>query len=499
MRLEHLLCESAARAPTALAVQGPDGALRYGELDDLANRIANGLGQLGVGPGDRVAVWMEKGARAVAAMQATLRLGAAYVPVDPQSPLLRAREIVRGSGAVVLLAPAQLARDLMVDDLAHVRLISVDEPAQPAAFCWSQLESLPARPPERIEGSEGDLAYILYTSGSTGRPKGVSISHGNALAFVHWAVGETQLRPSDRLSNHAPFHFDLSVFDLYAAFCSGASVHILPEAAAYSPRGLVEFLVGREISVWYSVPSALILMAEHGGLFDTVAEQLRVVIFAGEVYPIKHLRELRRRLPRLRLLNWYGPTETNVCTHYEVGEIAEERTQPVPIGRAACGDRVWARREDGQVAAVGEEGELMVEGPTVMLGYAGQPPQVGPYATGDVVRLGEDGCYDYVGRRDQMVKVRGHRIELGEVEAALMTHGQVQDAAVLMVGQGAEAKLVAHVVAKGGAPSLLAIKQHLAARVPRYMIVDQLQITAALPRTRNGKIDRERLAAQSHG
>jgi amino acid adenylation domain-containing protein len=386
-----------------------------------------------------------------------------------------------------LVASTDRARSVLDGDLAGVPLLATESGSGEAP--WPDLED-PERPLDLDPSSEDDLAYILYTSGSTGTPKGVCISHRNAMAFVDWAAREVGVRPDDHLSNHAPFHFDLSVFDLYAAFRCGARVAIVPEQHAYVPRALVEFIVRERISVWYAVPSALILMVDRGGLLAHPKLPLRAVVFAGEPYPIRQLRRLREGLPEVRLFNWYGPTETNVCTGYEVGEIESDRTAPVPIGHAASGDRVWAVREDGSEAGIGEEGELVVSGPTVSLGYWGRAPQGDePYRTGDLVRLQDDGEYVYMGRRDHMVKIRGHRVELGEIEAALLTHPDVTEAAVVAVGSGIEARLVAF-LAGDRDPALLEVKRHCAERLPRHMIVDSVVFLEELPRTRNGKLDR---------
>ena len=487
MRIERLVIDSAERHPDRPAIKDATGELSYRELDALAGRAARALGQLGVRPGDRVAIWLNKSTQAVAAMQGALHVGAAYVPVDPMSPALRAATIMRDCRVRALVAPAERASSVRQGDLAGVRLIATDD--GPGDMAWSELEQVDGSSAMH-RGAEDDLAYILYTSGSTGVPKGVCISHRNALAFIKWAAREVDAGPEDRFSNHAPFHFDLSVFDLYAAFLVGGRVAIIPEQHAYAPDVLVDFIVRERISVLYAVPSALTLMAERGGLLDQSGLSLRVVIFAGEPYPIHQLRRLREGLARVRLFNWYGPTETNVCTGYEVRAIDPRRSAPVPIGRAASGDRVWAVKDDGSEAGVGEEGELLVTGPTVSLGYWGGPPHGdAPYRTGDLVRLDADGDYVYLGRRDHMVKIRGNRVELGEVEAALMTHPDIEEAAVVAVGSGIEARLVAFLVASRE-PALLEIKRHCAERLPRHMIVDRVVVLDELPRTRNGKIDR---------
>ncbi len=420
-------------------------------------------------------------------MQGTLRIGAAYVPLDPLAPLARIREIVADCEMrVVITTPgrAEASGDL------PAAVMRVDPEATPV------LDGPGLAPAERIRRSDDDLAYILYTSGSTGTPKGVCISHRNALAFIEWAGDEVEVMGSDRLSNHAPFHFDLSVFDLYAAFRAGASVHLVPETLAYAPERLVAFLIAHEISVWYSVPSALMLMMSQGGLLDVDPFPARAVIFAGEPFPIAHLRRLVDGHPTARYWNFYGPTETNVCTFHEVHDIPPEQTTPVPIGRACSGDTVWAVKDDGSRAGVGEIGELHVSGPTVLIGYWGKPLHgPGPYATGDLVKLEDDGSWAYIGRRDHMVKVRGHRIELGDIEAALATHPGVSDVAVVVTGSSLEARLVAFLEAADPPPSLLAIKRFCAERLPRYMIVDEVRPVDRLPRTRNGKIDRIALSA----
>lgn len=491
--LHDLVTSAARRTPTATAVRGPDGTFSYRELDEWSNRVARELQRRGVVRGDRVGLWAEKSCLLVAAMQACARIGAAYVPVAPGVPAARARQILDDCAVRAVVVDAG-------------RLAGAGDGAMHACMCLDERERLASQSASALQEAdvtEDDLAYILYTSGSTGQPKGVCMSHRTAMAFVRWAAALTRLDGHSRLANLAAFSFDLSVFDLYAAFMSGGSVSLVPEALSCSPVQLVAFLAREGITVWDSVPSALILMIEQGRLLERSDLSLATIIFGGEVFPIDQLRGLRDAWPKVQLLNFYGPTETNVCTWFEVGRIEPGRTVPVPIGRAACGNRVWLGDADGRPLA-GNEGELFVEGPTVMLGYWGRERLRHPrYATGDICRLNEDGQFVFVGRRDQMVKIRGHRVELGEIEAVLRTHAGVADVAVVAIGEGVEARLVALIVpAASPAPTLVRLKEHCAARLPSHMVIGLTWLVDAIPRTPNGKVDRMRLteiADAAHG
>ena len=494
MSLADLVARVAASAPDAPAVRAPDAALTYRELDALAGRAAAALRELGVRRGDRVGLWQEKSARVVAAMQGALRLGASYVPIDPLSPPARAAAIIEDCALEALVTTAARSGALS----AHTGtppLPCLSSERAGDGLTWDEVAGFDPLPPTGCR--DGDLAYVLYTSGSTGRQKGVCLTHRNALSFVEWTASTIEARAADRFANHAPFHFDLSVLDLYVAFAAGASVSLVPHSLAFQPAALVDVLARDRITVWYSVPSALILMMERGGLLDRPLPDLRTIIFAGEPFPPRPLAQLRRHFAGARLFNFYGPTETNVCTYAEVPPDFGPDQGPLPIGVECCGDLVWAARGDGRDAGPGEEGELMVAGPTVMKGYWGaEPLGQRPHATGDMVRVRHDGSFVYLGRCDHMLKVRGHRIEPAEVERALCEHPAIERAVVTVAGSGPRAKLVAFLVARGARPSLLALKRHCAERLPRSMIIDEARFLESLPLNANGKVDRLALTAR---
>jgi amino acid adenylation domain-containing protein len=482
-----------------------------------------------VAPGDRVGLLIPKSAAAVVALYGVLKAGACYVPLDPKSPAARLSAIVNDSGIAVLLAdqattaqaaalsgPAPKLRTVIVAGPHWGRAAAADagDPAAvggPGVIDW---ETVLAEPDGPLDGTgiESDLAYILYTSGSTGTPKGVMISHRASLTFVDWAAGCAGVTADDRVASPAPLNFDLSVFDVFATARAGACLVSVPERTSLFPSKLAQWLQDERVTLWYSVPSVLTMLATYGNLRAFDLSALRAVIFAGEVFPVKHLNTLLAELPGPRYLNWYGPTETNVCTWYEVPAGAE-LTAPVPIGQGCANTEVFAVAADGtRVAKPGQEGELYARGPGLMSGYWGDPAKTSgvlgqnpfqpafdepAYRTGDLVTLDDEGNFVFLGRRDGMVKTRGYRVELGEVEAALYQHPAIHEAVVLPVPDEMLGSRLRAVIAADDEAGLTRedVVGHCRGRLPAYMVPDIVEFVAALPRNATGKVDRARLAA----
>jgi amino acid adenylation domain-containing protein len=505
-RIDQLVSAFAQRTPDQLAIEGGGVALTYAELERLANQFAHVFKSAGLQPGERVGIHLPRSGRGVAAMLGATRVGAVYVPLDPGSPPARMKLIATDCGLRhVVIAPGLLSNWIAAgvqEPVQHFILSAegaVPElPGPGRIYPWSDVTGASSAALPEPDRSEHDLAYMLYTSGSTGVPKGVMISHLNALAFTEWTADQIKLGAKDHVASVAPFHFDLSVFDIWASLSRGASVFIIDEATVINGKRMLDRIHDKAISVWYSVPSALVLMLETGGLAERGAPTLRVVFFAGEVFPMKHLRRTMAALPQARFWNLFGPTETNVCTAYELPGIPDELANSIPIGQASCGDTAIIVDEAGKPVPEGETGELLIEGPTVMLGYwnSGQrTPAKHPYPTGDLVSRRPDGAIMYHGRRDHMVKIHGYRVELGEVEAALHNHAGIQEAIAFAHDQ----KLVAVAVPAGTDVSVLDVKRHCAERLPRYMIPSDIRLVQSLPRTSSGKIDRVRTKAAVEG
>jgi amino acid adenylation domain-containing protein len=528
--LQHLLTDSAARRPDRPAIAAGGRSLTYGELDRLSNQVARVLLAQGVAPGDRVGVLAPKSAASVVGIFGALKAGACYVPLDPGAPAGRLSGIMRDSGIAVVLADAGTvpAVSAMAGSVPQLRSVIVagphggrdgggeagDGPPGLAVLPWEAVLAEPGEPVAGDRAIETDLAYILYTSGSTGTPKGVMISHRSSLTFVAWAAACVGLGEHDRVCSPAPLHFDLSVFDVFAACAAGACMVVSPPGGTMFPVRLAEWMQKEQISVWYSVPSVLTMLVTYGNLAGFDLSRLRAVVFAGEVFPVKHLRGLMTALPHARYLNWYGPTETNVCTAFEVpaGAGSAGPPDPVPIGKACANTEVFAVTADGRrVSGPGDVGELYARGPSLMQGYWGQPGKTQEvlvpnpfqaayretvYRTGDLVTLDEDGNYIYLGRQDGMVKTRGYRVELGEVEAALYQHPAIHEAVVLPVPDellGSRLRAVISTDAAGGL-TREQVLEHCRRLLPGYMVPDVVEFCQALPRTSTGKVDRDRLA-----
>jgi L-proline---[L-prolyl-carrier protein] ligase len=512
--LHDYLALSALRRPHSVAVVEPrHGHVEYGELDALSSRLRDRLCAMGVRPGDRVGIYLRKSIDGVAAIYGILKAGAAYVPVDPTAPPARNAYIMHNCSVKALVMEARFAEKFRAehDALGPPPSTIIVERTGGGTGLRQALDALDARQPvistASARSAPADLAYILYTSGSTGKPKGVMLSHENAVSFVDWCSEVLEPKSSDRFSSHAPFHFDLSILDLHVCLKHGATLVLIDEDIGKDPERLAALIAGERISVWYSAPSILSLLAQYGKLGQRDYSTLRLVLFAGEVFPVKHLRSLAEQWPNRRYFNLYGPTETNVCTYYEVVlPIAQDRTVPFPIGKSCSHLKCKVVNPAGEDGKMGEEGELVVSGHGVMQGYWALPAQterafipdrdgVQWYRTGDVVVQSPDGDYTYLGRRDRMVKRRGYRVELGEIEAGLYKHPLVREAAVIALpDEEAGVKVKAFLSCREDKrPSLIAMKQFCAENLPLYMIPDTFSWMDALPKTSTDKVDYQRL------
>jgi amino acid adenylation domain-containing protein len=512
--LFHALERHAQATPDHDAVRFSGSSLTYGQLSVRSSQLAHALREAGVCRGDRVGIYMNKCLDSIASVYGIMKAGAAYVPLDPFAPVDRLSSVIEDCGIRILLSndeKIELVREVNTrGSLTHVFGPGNGNAAAGTVLPWGEIYSSGEDSPPGIHLTEQDLAYILYTSGSTGVPKGIMHTHRSGLSFAEWAASTYGLVRNDRLSNHAPLHFDLSTFDIFAGHLAGATTVIIPEGVSKFPASVAQLIERERISVWYSVPFALIQMLQRGNLSKRDMSALRWILFAGEPFPPKHLRNLMMAIPHARFSNLYGPTETNVCTYFHVAKLPDDGDESIPIG-VPCGN-VETLVTDGEGVHVlpGEAGELLIRGGVVMRGYWGQPEKTEEcffrrevmhgspdlfYRTGDLVRLNSEGEFEYLGRKDRQIKSRGYRIELDEIEVALLAIPGVQEAAVFPIPDedGSNQIEGAVVLAKDTELTLTDILERLAERLPPYSIPRRLWFSGGFPRTSTGKVDRQSL------
>ena len=500
----------------ATALSMGDERLSYAELEQRASRFAHALLELGCRRGDRVCLFVPKSPTAVVAMLGTLKAGCVYVPIDLSSPAPRLAKVIAAAepAVVALTSPAVSVLEQLVEDgaIRDVAFAALDEtPAERfgKSVSAAEIAGLSSVSPNG-SGSRDDPAHILFTSGSTGTPKGVVISHGNVAAFLEWAIPYFELGPDDRISGHAPLHFDLSTFDVYGALFAGCELHLVPPELSVMPRDLAALIEREELTQWFSVPSVLSYMAN----FDTVPRDgfpsLRRVIWCGDVLPTPVLIHWMERVRHPQYTNLYGPTEATIASaYYTIGAPPAHETDPIPIGQACGGEEILVLDENLEPTAVGTVGDLYIAGSGLAAGYwrdaertsaAFIPdPRSGDggrlYRTGDRARVDADGLVYFLGRQDSQIKHRGHRVELGEVEAAVNTVDGVREAAVVgLASSDLEGTSICCAFDPEEAATTSAdVRTALRALLPPYMVPTRWLVLSPLPTNANGKIDRKRL------
>ncbi|MCX4091607.1 non-ribosomal peptide synthetase [Nocardia sp. alder85J] len=479
---------TAGHDPSRVAVRfrgGSGSELTYGELERRSNRLAHMLGAAGIGPGRIIAVLVERGPELLVAELAIMKAGAAWMPLDPRHPVARLEFQLADAAAGLLLTTADLAAAAPA-----VPMWRLDDPAQRA-----RAVEYPDTPPE-VDVLPDDGAYLMYTSGSTGTPKGVLVSHRSAYAYCRNAVEQLELTAADRIPQIANPAFDVTVFDCYATLLAGATLVAAGHDTFTDPAALTDLLCEEQITVAY-VPPAILGVLDPRRL---AGGRLRALFCAGAVLSTEVADRWAR--PGLAIHNAYGPTETTViCTSHRLPGTPLDG--PVPIGTPLPGHRIYVLDKRLRPVPIGAAGELYIAGSGVALGYANRSaltatrflpdpfaarPGQRMYASGDRGRWRSDGVVEFLGRADRQVKLRGYRIELGEIEHALARHPAVRQCAVLLRDDTYLAAYVAGVPG-GDEPDAAGLRDHLAARLPAYMVPTVFVVLAALPLTSNGKLD----------
>ena len=497
--LVHRLFEAQVeRTPDLPAVTLGGESLSYSELNARANQLAHHLRGLGVGPESRVGVCFERSTDLIVSLLAVFKAGGAYVPLDPNYPRERLTHMIDDSGASLILTLESFVGAFSDSETPVVRL---DEERQ--AVARNGLDNLPSI------AEEDNLAYVFYTSGSTGLPKGVMITHRGLCNTLLWRIETFRLSKSDRILQNIPFTFDPSAWQIFGALLSGATLVLVPPELHQDARYIVRLLAEQDITIVDFPPSLLNVLLDEEGL--TRCESLRCVFCGGEPLTAELKDRFFERL-RADLYNQYGPTEAGIDATYWKADAKSDR--PIaPIGGPIANKQVYVLNPNLQPVPVGVIGELHIAGAGLARGYINRPELTGEkfipnpfggepggrlYRTGDFARYLPDGTIEFVGRIDNQVKIRGNRVEIGEIEAAIKRHPAVRDCAVVASDNGIiDRALFAFVVASDASLSSSQLRSSLALTLPDFMIPSRFNILDALPLTPNGKVDRRALYSHS--
>ena len=498
------LATTAARFPERIGVEDEWGTMTWRELENAVERVATAMLELGVERNQPVLVYLPKSRESVATFLAALYAGCPYAPVDYAIPMERLARTLEN------LRPA-----LVVTDQAGMEKLGGLDMGESRAVLYTDLAAREADH-EKVMAAlnaviDTDPCYIMYTSGSTGVPKGVTVPHRGVLEYAQAVVDTFGLTEDSVMGLQSGFHFDNSVFDIYGCLMTGARLVIIPEILFMYPHKLMDLMEEKKVTCVFWVPTVMISVANAGALEGRELPRLKTIVFAGEVMPNKQLNVWRRALPGRMYVNLYGPTEITVdCTCYIVDREFDD-ADPLPIGKPWRGARVLLLKEDNTPAAVGEEGEICVLGSGVALGYWNAPEQTAKafvrnplnpdypeimYRTGDLGKWDADGNILFCGRRDHQFKLRGNRIELGDIETAAATLEGVDKVCALFDEVNQEIILAVETKAT---LQLRKVNLALGKLIPKYMLPKRLEQFEELPLTPNRKIDRVGLKKQLIG
>ncbi len=514
--LQHSIDKWQKLATDKIAVICNDRHLTYQHLFLASNRLAHCLKKNGVDRQDRVAICLKRSINSIVSIGGILKADAIYVPIDPKSPANRFKVIMDDCRPKAIICDAETVDNVLstLEDLTFKPCIiimnykSKTPISKEGSFIFQdEIDQQEDNTPE-YKNIDTDVAYILYTSGSTGKPKGVVISHLNIKNYISWAVECINITANDNILCTAPFHFDMSTFDIYCTLTTGATLVIVPEKFLLFPAQLLNLIEEKQITVWKVISSLLTYLVKTGSLQSNRLPTLSKILFAGEVFPTKHLIQWMQTYPDKQYYNAYGPTEaTGISTYYQVEKIPNDPLKPIPIGKACANTDVFLLKDDDSLAKTGEIGELCIRGGGLSGGYWNDLEKTEKvfvknpltnipgdkiYRTGDLGKLQDDGNIEFIGRKDFQIKYMGYRIELAEIENALLSINNIDGAAVILSDSNniGIPEMIAFFEAKKEI-YIDAVRSQLNSLLPPHMVPQHIIRLDVLPRNNRGKIDRQ--------
>jgi len=504
-----------------VAFMSANESITYQEFLLRARELATALSEYGVKHGDHVAVILPRSLEVPIAVYGIWLAGAAYVPLDPELPAAQQIELMRSCKTTALVTHPtlrSLPREIEVAEglslsvvvgctpVKEATVLIGEEPMATRYLDWSALAEVPSTG-ELPTVSPDDLAYIIHTSGSTGEPKGIMHTHASALRYAELTIQSCDLEPDDTLACHSAAHTDMSSLGLFVAPLLGARTLMIPDSHVRVPASLAQLIERVGVTVWYSVPLALLQLLQHGALEQRDLSSLRWVIYAGEPMARSHIRSLAIQMPKARFSNHYGPAETNVCTYFHLPGDSDYlcSDEPVSIGKPWGQNRIVLVDADDDIVERGNPGELLVSTDTLMLGYWRRPElnrralvtksvngtTSRYYRTGDIAFETEAGELQLVGRRDRQVKVRGYRVELDDIEHRLSNWSGLMGLSAVVVE--AELANVIHlaVLDTNDSLDLQAFENYARQVLPPAAIPQYFHRLSTFPYTSSGKVDRQ--------
>ena len=483
MNIATLVLKAAEQHPNKIAIKHDLECITYSDMARHIKVMSRNLINLGIQQGDRIAIFSDKSIAYVVLLISALQIGAIYVPIDILYSFDFVANILKSAEPKILFCTQSYFSEIKKIN-PFDNMIDMDE--MQSIFETDDI-NFPCT-------SDYPIACLLYTSGSTGDPKGVCISHDNIINFVTWCIDEFRLKNNDQFSNHAPFTFDLSLFDLFCSLTLGATVHLLSYPFNTLPSKILDYIIQNEISVWYSVPYFLQLMVQCDQFTSNALRTLRLIFYAGESYPTKQLAALKEKLKHTSIYNFYGPTETNVCAYYQIPDTLDTKGISIPIGKETCRNKLYVTHESGKPAKAGEYGELSVRGNTVAIGYWRSEKFNHYYQTGDIVYINPNDELLFVGRKNNAITIGHIKIYPEEIESIINAHPKVKSCVLFSTALFNETPEKIIVVIQPELQYFNAIS--IEDINTRYC--DEIIITEKIIRTRNGKINRDKKTILSY-